>query len=73
MAANLQIGITRAVRRMEQASIRGKADQDVGLARSAPAGVAALRGDGVVERGHAAPRLLELHPQDLEGRPVLAL
>ena len=73
MPVDLQISVTCAVWRMKQPGVRGQPDQDVGLGRAAPTSVAVLLGDGVVERDHAAARLLELFPQGLESGTILAL
>ena len=56
MSVDLEIGVASAVGSMEKIGISSKADQNVGLLRTAPAGVAILLCEGLVE-GVTAARL----------------
>ena len=73
MAVDVEIGEAGSVRRVEQLGGLREVDQDVGLRRAAPAGVAALLGDGLVERRHPAAGLLQLRAQRLERGAVVLL
>ena len=73
MAVDVEIGEAGAVRRVEQLGRLREVDQDVGLRRAAPARVAVLLGDGLVERRHPAAGFLQLRPQRLERGAVVLL
>ncbi len=73
VAVDFEVGEAGAVRGVEQFGGLREVDQDVGLRRPAPAGVAAFLGDGLVERRHAAAGLLELRAQRLERGAILLL
>jgi hypothetical protein len=53
-----EISEADAVRRVEQLGRGRQFNQDVGLGRSAPAGIAAFLGDGFIERRYAAAGFL---------------
>ena len=73
VTVDVEIGEGCAVGRVEQLGGAGEVDQDVGLGRPPPIGVAVLLADGVVERSHAAAGLLQLRAQRLEGGAVFLL
>ena len=72
MAIDIQIDIPRAVGGVKTIRLRREADQDVGLARPAPAAIAAFLSHGGVERRHVAARLLEPGAKPFERRLILA-
>src|SRR5262245_46681978 len=66
MAVDFEIGVAGAVGRVEQGSLCRQRDQDVSLLRLAPARIAIVPRQSLVEYGHSTTRCLQLRTQRLE-------